>query len=57
MAQADFKIYKKCPFCRKSIDSIAPNISFQSLILSANDKRELVVKKMKAKLNESPNKT
>lgn len=40
---------KKCPFCRATFNSMAPNISLQNLILSANDKKDEVVKRLKAK--------
>jgi hypothetical protein len=40
---------KKCPFCRQHIQSLAPNISLQNLILSANEKQEEVIKKLRAK--------
>lgn len=40
---------KKCPFCRTAISSMAPNISLQNLILSANEKKEEVIKRLRAK--------
>lgn len=29
---------KTCPFCRKIYNSMAPNLSLQNLVISANDK-------------------
>ena len=46
------KIKKKCPFCRSGFNSMAPNISLQNLILSANEKKEEVIKKLKAKQDQ-----
>jgi len=43
------KLKKKCPFCRAVFNSMAPNISLQNLILSANEKRDEVVLKLKNK--------
>ncbi|CDW79924.1 zinc finger protein [Stylonychia lemnae] len=43
---------KKCPFCRQSIQSMAPNISLQNLILSANEKKDEVIKRLKAKQDQ-----
>ena len=43
------KVKKKCPFCRSTFNSMAPNISLQNLILSANEKRDEVVQKLKNK--------
>ena len=40
------KVKKKCPFCRSTFNSMAPNISLQNLILSANEKKDEVVNKM-----------
>lgn len=46
------KVKKKCPFCRKAFQQMAKNISLQSLILSANEKKDEVVRKLKAKQAE-----
>ena len=43
---------KKCPFCRTPVASMAPNISLQNLILSANDKKEEVIRRLKAKQDQ-----
>ena len=43
------KLKKKCPFCRTPFQSMAPNISLQNLILSANEKKDEVIKRLQAK--------
>jgi len=43
---------KKCPFCRAPMDSMAPNISLQNLILSANEKKDEVVKRLREKQDQ-----
>ena len=46
------KVKKTCPFCRKTFKDMAKNISLQSLILSAHDKKDEVVRKLQAKQAE-----
>ena len=43
------KQQSKCPYCRQTIKSMAPNISLQNLILSANERKEEVIQRLKAK--------
>eukprot|EP00347_Sterkiella_histriomuscorum_P009394 403341378 len=40
---------KECPFCRQKVQSMAPNISLQNLILSANENKDEVINRLRAK--------
>lgn len=43
---------KMCPFCRSRFESMAPNLSLQSIILSAHEKKDHVVAKMKLEASQ-----